>query len=174
MPFKVRFDIRSKKQVAVTCYDRAYAYIKYNQYFRDDVCTSMTRTVEPVDLTGPEKFLWQVFQARDAQRRYYANRKHVDKELAHDIMMEAIGHEKKLDLKITKARWYLDHHPNCQLDPKNLSFFLIVERWRKACQDFYKYRKQSDASVDVIRLMKKDCEDYEKVIDKYTVKEIGL
>lgn len=174
MPFKVRFDIRSKKQVAVTTYDRAYAYIKYNQYFKDDVCTQMTRTVEPIDLTGPEKFLWMVFQARDAQRRYYDNRNGVYKELAHDFMMEAIELEKKLDLKIAESRVYLDRHPKAQTDEKQLAFFLIVEKWREKRKQYHLYRKQSDAEKLVIFQMKRECEDYENKIDKYIQKNIGL
>ena len=174
MPFKVRFDIRSKMLVAVQTYDRFYAYLKYNEYFKKDVCTQMIRTVEPIDLTGPEKFLWLVCQARDAQRRYYDNRNGTHKELAHDFMMEAIEQEKKLDLKIAEARCYIDRHPKAQKDEKEYSFFLIVEKWREKRKEYHRYRKQSDAEKPIIFQMKRECEDYENKIDKYIQKNIGL
>ena len=160
--------------MTVTTHDRQYAYLKYDEYFKRDPCTKFTRTVTPIDLTGPEQFLYLTYQTMKAIRNYFDNRYSVPKEEAHKMMLESMNLEKQLDLRITEGLFYLQAHPKSQLDEEALTFFLNVESWRKVWKEYFRYKKLKNKDPAVERQLKQQCDDYEIIINKYIVKNIGL
>lgn len=174
MPFKVMFDIRSQLQVAVTTYNRQYAYLKYNEYFRKDPCTKLSRTVIPFNLTGAEAFLYLVYRVEEAKRNYFDHRDKVSKSEEKALRDESLELERQLDLRIADGRFYLQSHPNAQNDADRLSFFLTVEAWRKTWKEYFRYKRLNHKDPAIEKHLKDQCFDYERIIDKYIQKNIGL
>ena len=179
MPFKVQFDIYEPGKVGpvVQTYNRAIAYVELNsrQQKTGYEMTRMVTTVTPIDLDGPETFLYLVYRVRKSQKRYWAYKGRVDKETEQGYLKEATGLEKELDGKITNARFYLQGHPKSTPSNKDAhAFFLIVEAWREKFKAYFKYKRQKDYDKNVANEMRKECVDYEKKIDDYCRKKIGL
>ena len=166
MPFKVQFDIRSKYQVAVTTFDRQYAYIKYNEYFKKDPCTSLRRTVTPTDLTGPEKFLYLAYQVFEAKQRYF-EAKGREQEDIPELRKVFQDLQTQLDLQIAVGRYYLNTHPKSSPDEEALTFFLAVESWRKHMSNYRNYKKASNSDKAIIGQMYRQGMEYETKINKY-------
>jgi hypothetical protein len=83
--------------------------------------------------------------------------------------------QKKLDLKIADTRFYLNGHPKCTpSDKKALEFFLLVEACREKQNYYFRYKRQKDFDQEVANKIKQECKDYEKQIDEYCRKKIGL
>lgn len=176
MPFKVLFEIYEAGKIGVHTRtdNRTYAYIQYNQLFKDNPQTKMVRTVTPYDLTGPEKFVWLAYQVRQAQRKYFDLRFSLPKKTANDLKQISLDWEKQLDLRIADGRFYLQAHPKSSPDEDALSFFLTVEAWRKVWKEFFYYKNLKNKDPKIEKQLKKQCFDYEATIDKYIHKSIGL
>ena len=83
MPFKVKFQIfePGKQAPVFTTSDARLAHVEYKDRCNKQGCalTRMTTTIECVDLTKPEQYVYLVFLVRKAIRTYYnEGRKHED------------------------------------------------------------------------------------------------
>lgn len=179
MPFRVHFSIFEPGKLApyFETDNRALAHVEYNS-IRQKTGYEMTRMktdITPYNLTGPEIFLYLAYRMRQSQKRYWANKGRVDKETEQGYLKEATGLEKKLDLKIADTRFYLNGHPKCTpSDKKALEFFLLVEACREKQKYYFRYKRQKDFDQEVANKIKQECKDYEKQIDEYCRKKIGL
>lgn len=179
MPFKVRFDIYESGKGA-PCYsghNRELAYIELedlrnkNGYLK----YSMKCDITLADLTKPEKYVWLVYQVRQAINRYYSERKHVTPEQSLENLQASLTLEKQLDDWNTRTRCYINSHPKASHgDEKDFSFFLIVEEWRTLWHKYFAYKKLSNKDQAVQHEMYKQCRDFEKQIDNYVKQVIGL
>lgn len=173
MPFKVKFQIfePGKQAPVFTTSDARLAHVEYKDRCNKQGCalTRMTTTIECVDLTKPEQYVYLVFLVRKAIRTYYnEGRKHED-------LLVSLGLEKQLDDWNTRTRYHLQTHPKCKPDDdKAFAFFQIVEEWRNTWHKYFAYKKRPDKDPDIEREMKKQCFDFEKEIDKYVNLVIGL
>lgn len=170
MPFKVKFEIYDNQHTAPVffTYDKLMARVEYNELSNKDPWTRLQFTIELVDLTKHEEYVWLVYQVRKAIHKYYNNgRKYED-------LQDSLGKEAKLDQWNTKTRIYLANHPNAQVDEKAKAFFLLVDAWREKWHKFFACKKAHSVDKPVLDQMKKECLDYEKQIDKYVKQVIGL
>lgn len=158
----------------VSTYDRKLAYIKYNEFFNKDPETKFSRTVKPVNLTGPEKFVYLTYQVMNAIRAYFDNRFTVPKEEEKRLMEKSLDLEKQLDLRITEGRFYLQSHPKAQTDKEALNFFCLVETWRKTWKEYFRYKKLINKDPEVEKQLKNQCFAYERDMSTYIQKKIGL
>lgn len=173
MPFKVKFSIfePGKQAPSFTTDDAHLAHIEYKDRCNRQGCafTRMTTDIECIDLTKPEQYVWLVYRVRKAIQKYYdCGRKRED-------LLASLDLEKQLDNWNTRTRYHLQTHPKRQPDDdKAFAFFLIVEQWRNAWHKYFTYKKLPDKDPDIEREIKKQCFDFEKQIDKYITKAIGL
>lgn len=170
MPFKVKFEIYDNQHTAPVffTYDKLMARVEYNELSNKDPWTRLQFTINPVDLTKHEEYVWLVYQVRKAIHKYYNNgRKYED-------LQDSLGKEAKLDQWNAKTRIYLANHPNAQVDEKAKAFFLLVDAWRDKWHKYFSCKKAHAVEKAVLDQMKKECFDYEAQIDKYVKQVIGL
>ena len=157
MPFKVFFQIYEpgKEGPCFTTTDAKLAKVEYNNRASKPgmALTRMTYTIQLEDLTKHEQYVWLVYQVRQAIRKFFDGGRN------HDDLMASIALEKQLDQWNARTRTYLNNHPNAKVD-----------EWHK----YFAVKKSKAESDAVIKEMKKECEDYEAQIDKYTKQVIGL
>ena len=173
MPFKVKFMIYEpgKQAPCYTTSDAALARVEYNAKVREQGM-ALSRYVFEItceDLTKAEEYVWLVYQVRQAIHKYYnQGRKYAD-------LQASLTLEKQLDDWNLRTRTYLNNHPKCQIgDEKAHSFFLLVEKWREKWHKFFACKKAKSEPEEILREMKRECTDYEKEIDMYVKKSIGL
>jgi hypothetical protein len=170
MPFRVKFFIYDNKHTApvYTTFDKCMARVEYNDRNKKDPWTRLEFTVEQIDLTNHEKYVWLVYEVRKAIHKYYnCGRKHED-------LQDSLDKEAKLDQWNARTRIYLNNHPKCQVDEKAKSFFLLVDAWRDKWHKYFSCKKAHAVEQAVLDQMKKECFEYEKQIDKYVKQVIGL
>lgn len=174
MPFTVTYRIyeMGKQAPCLTTQDRVLAHIQFNEMCRrqDKPLVRFVHIVEPVEpLTKPERYLYLVYQVRKAIRKYYGEgRKKED-------LDASLALEKQLDDWNTRTRFHLQTHPKCKPDDeKAFAFFQVVEEWRTVWKKYFAYKKRADRDQAVEREMKKQCFDFEKLIDEYITKTIGI
>lgn len=170
MPFKVKFEIYDNQHTAPVykTYDRLMARVEYNDMFKKNPWTRLQFTIELVDPTKHEEYVWLVYQVRKAIRKYYnGGRRRED-------LDDSLAKEAKLDQWNARTRIYLSNHPNAQVDEKGKAFFLLVDAWREKWHKFFACKKAHSVEKPVLDQMKKECKDYEKQIDKYVKQVIGL
>lgn len=179
MPFTVKHMIwePGKQAPMLTTENRALAYIEFGNLRRKRgmELARLTHEVIPVNLTGPEKFLYLVYRTRKAQEVYWsAKAQKLPSEVLEGHRKIAMQLEKELGLKIADTRYYLDRHPKSQHDEMAYNFFIVVEAWLDKFKRYFVYKRQLNMEPDVARQMKKECEDMQDKIDKYINKNIGL
>ena len=170
MPFKVKFEIfeHGKDAACFTTYDARLAKVEYNDRKDKNPWVSMTHTITKENLTKAEEYVWLVYEVRKAIHKYYNGGRH------HEDLVASLVKEKELDMWNTRTRTYLNNHPKAQYDEKAKAFFIIVEAWREKWTKYFASKKSGAVSKAVLDQMKKECFDYEKQIDKYVKKVIGL
>ena len=170
MPFKVKFEIFApgKDAADFTTYDCKLARVEYNDRKTKAPWTKMLHTIECVELTKSEQYVWLVYQVRQAIRKYYNGGRH------HTDLLASLAKEEELDKWNVRTRTYLNNHPKAQVDEKAHAFFVLVEAWRDKWHKFFASKKSGAVEQAVLDQMKKECFDYEKQIDKYVKKTIGL
>ena len=170
MPFKVHFAIYDNQHTApvYTTYDKTMARVEFNDRSKKDPWTRLDFTIETVDLTKHEEYLWLVYQVRKAIHTYYNCGRH------REDLQDSLTKEAKLDRWNAQTRIYLANHPNCQVDEKAKAFFLLVDAWREKWHKFFACKKAHSVDKPVLDQMKKECFDYEAQIDKYVKQVIGL
>lgn len=170
MPFRVYFSIfePGKQAPCFQTSDAKLARVEFNDRQSKAPLTRMTYTIELIDLTKSEKYVWLVYEVRKAIRKYYnEGRKHED-------LLDSLEKEKELDKWNIRTRLYLTNHPNCQVDEKSKAFFLLVDAWREKWHKYFACKKAKSVEQAVLDQMKKECFDYERQIDKYVKQVIGL
>ena len=173
MPFKVKFSIfePGKQAPYFTTFDPRLAHAEYRDHCNKHGCalTRMTTDIECIDLTKPEQYVFLVYKVRKAIQKYYScGRRRED-------LQASLTLEKQLDDWNTRTRYHLVTHPKCRPDDeKSFAFFEVVEEWRNVWHKYFAYKKQPDREPAVEREMKKQCFDFEKAIDNYITKTIGL
>lgn len=170
MPFKVKFFIYDNKHTApvISTDSKDLARAEFNHLLKDDPWVRLEFTVELIDLTKHEKYVWLVYEVRKAIHKYYnCGRKPED-------LQDSLAKEAKLDQWNARTRMYLSNHPNCQVGEKEKAFFLLVDGWRDKWHKYFACKKAHSVTDDVLREMKKQCFAYEKEIDKYVKQVIGL
>jgi hypothetical protein len=172
MPFTVFFNIYEpgKEGPCFTTTDAKLAKVEYNDRTSKPgmALTRMTYTIQLEDLTKHEEYVWLVYQVRRAIRKFFDGGRN------HDDFLASMALEKQLDQWNVRTRTYLNNHPNAKVDEKSKAFFLLVEAWRDKWHKYFAVKKSKAEPEAVIKEMKKECEDYEAQIDKYTKQVIGL
>lgn len=176
MPFKIRYEVRcnKKKAAVITTHDKSYAKIEcrdLQNHAQHGELFYVASTVEPHDLTKPEQYLYLVYEVRELERMYF------DRGRDKDVFKEALAKESELDRWNDRTRQWLDAHPGAtdhyQGDKAdNHLFFLLVERWRHHWKEYFKTKKQKDASQALVSEMYKACRDFERRIDEYITKKL--
>lgn len=179
MPFKVTYCIYDGKAApCFTAADRRVAYVEFQEQQRTKgyLNVRMTTDVKPDgSLSKQEEYLWLVYRVRQAIHRYYDRRGKVTKQESSDDLKVSLALEKELDMWNTRTRFYLQQHPMASHgDEKAFAFFEVVEEWRKCWHKYFSYKKLRDKDPNVEREMKKQCFDFEKAIDEYIKKTIGI
>lgn len=171
MPFVVHFKIFEPKKLApiIQTTDRNYARVEYNALINKEPWSRLEYTVQLVDLTKHEEYVWLVYRVRKAIHTFFnCGRKKEDWDASMAL-------EKQLDQWNARTRFYLNTHPNCQIeDEKAHAFFLLVEKWRDRWHKYFAIKNAKSEPISVVNEMKKECFDYEKQIDKYVKQVIGL
>lgn len=170
MPFKVKFFIYDNQHTApvYTTYDKCMARVEYNDRSKKDPWTRLDFTIELIDLTNHEKYVWLVYQVRKAIHKFFnCGRKKEDWD-------DSMAKEAKLDVWNAKTFIYLANHPKCQVGEKEKAFFILVYTWREKWHKFFASKQANAVDKAVLQQMKKECFDYEKQIDKYVKQTIGL
>lgn len=174
MPFKVTYKLYEpgKTVPCLTTEDRRIARCEYNDMLRKRgyALSRLVPTVTPVEpLTKPEKYLYLVFEVRCLQREYFNHGRN------QEVFRQALEKEKQLDNWNARTRFHLQGHPKCKPDDeKAFAFFEVVEKWRDVWCKYFAYKKRSDKDPTIEREMKKQCFDFEKIIDEYITKTIGI
>lgn len=170
MPFKVKFFIYDNQHTAPVyeTLNKSLARVEYNEMFRKNPWVRLEFTIDCIDLTKHEKYVWLVYQVRKAIHKFFNNgRKKEDWD-------DSMAKEAKLDDWNARTRIYLANHPNAQIGEKEKAFFTLVDTWREKWHKYFTQKKYKGDKDPVVQQMKKECFDYEAQIDKYVKQVIGL
>ena len=178
MPFKVIYNVYESGKLYYSGPDKQMALVYMNDIARQKGknAARLKKTAQPKGiLSKQEEYLWLVYRVRQAIHHYYDRRGKVTKEESSDDLKVSLSLEKELDQWNARTRFYLEQHPNASHgDEKAFAFFEVVEEWRKCWHKYFAYKKLKDKDPNVEREMKKQCFDFEKAIDEYIKKTIGL
>jgi hypothetical protein len=180
MPFKVTYRICSAGKDApfFTTTDKRLATVEFHEQQRTKGMLSvrMRTDVQPTGrLSKQEEYLWLVYRVRQAIHRYYDRRNKVSKQESSDDLKVSLALESELDKWNARTRFYLQGHPKASHgDEAAFAFFEVVEEWRNCWHKYFAYKRVRDKDLNVEREMKKQCFDYEKAIDEYINKTIGI
>ena len=179
MPFKVTYSIYSVGKAApfFNTTDKRLATVEFHEQQRTkgNLNVRMVPEIIPQDLTKPEEYVWLVYRVLKAIRKYYDERNRVPKEQSDDNLKVSLALESELDKWNARTRFYLQGHPKSRPDDeKAFAFFQVVEEWRSLWKKYFAYKRLKDKDPNVEREMKKQCFDFEKAIDDYINKAIGI
>lgn len=170
---QVKYEIFCTQKTApvFTSYDKLQAKVEFDEFIHNskgDVYRLAQTPMPGEELTKPEEYVLLVYQVRKAIRKFFDGGRN------HEDFLASLALEKQLDQWNVRTRTYLNNHPNAKADEKSKAFFLLVEKWRDKWHKYFATKKSKAEPEQVIREMKKECEDYEKQIDKYVKQVIGL
>ena len=182
MPFKVTYNIyeQGKQAPSFTSHDRTLVNIEYaHMTGKQGMLVRVVPVVTPVEpLTKSEEYLFLVYDVRRLQRIYFNQGRR------QDDLKASLDKEARLDRWNTATRHYFDTHPEKEAELANMPhsidkklhycFFSIVEAWRKAWHEYMGYKKRKGKNIMIEKEMKQKCFDYEKAIDEYITKTIGI
>lgn len=174
MPIKVRYEIFDSHHKAsiLETWDRTVASIEFNDLLRKggDVYRLQQTPMPDGALTKQEEYLMLVYRVRKLWKRYFNQGR------SQEVMMASLEQEKKLDDWNTRTAAFISSHPDytIKMNDKAFSFYLVVSEWRKAWKERKRYKGNASCDQDVLKEIGKKCRDFEKQIDEYISKSLGL
>lgn len=174
MPIKVQYEIFDSRHKApvLSTFDRTVASIEFNDLLRKggDVYRLQQTPMPDGALTKQEEYLMLVYRVRKLWKQYFNQGR------SQEVMMASLEQEKKLDDWNTRTAAFISSHPDytIKMNDKAFSFYLVVSEWRKAWKERKRYKGNASCDQDVLKEIGKKCRDFEKQIDEYISKSLGL